>query len=117
MPASTIVEYLPDHPTVDPGRVDPSWRLWLVIRTPGWLARRLLGRPTLTLVVQSRPGTVDVLFPTGRPAPDWAVTAIEYAQVGLEEHPAHPSDELESLRAEVTRLKEDAAGYRARLLR
>lgn len=117
MAASTIVEHLPDHPTVDPGRVDPSWRLWLVIHTPGWLARHLLHRPTITLVVQSRPGTSDILFPTGRPAPEWAVTAIEHSQLGLHEPPAPPPDELSTLREEVRRLKEDAAGYRARLLR
>ena len=79
-------ELLADHPAIHPERDSVANSRWLVTRLPSrWL--RWCCAPT-SMVVEVRPhfgghrSTV-LIYPTARPAPRWAVRALELGQFGL----------------------------------
>jgi hypothetical protein len=86
--AVTVVDILRDHPAINPGHDHVSYTRWMVVRTPSKWWRWLFS--TVSMVVEVRPRYVQgeppgfLLWPTGRCAPNWAVSAIERSQLGLE---------------------------------
>jgi hypothetical protein len=75
------VDLLPEHPPVNPAKDRDGATRWLVTYVPPrWL--RLFRQP-VSLVVETRPFYGHILFPTGAPAPRWAVRAIERSQSGV----------------------------------
>lgn len=79
------VHHLPDHPFVhlqDKEIFGPGHTVWMVTRTPVRWRRVIFREPIETLIVEIRPHGGSVVWPTGRAAPLWALSAVERGQDG-----------------------------------